>query len=66
MLKVLLFIASSIPVLLLLKSLLFRKPAGKRAPVSDFGRHVGYLSIGILVVLGLSLAWFAFRTLTGR
>ena len=66
MLKVLLFVASALPALLLLKSLLFRKPAGKRASVSEFNKHMGYLSKGILVVLGASLLYFAWRAAAGR
>ena len=66
MLKVLLFVASALPALLLLKSLLFRKPAGKQASVSEFNKHMGYLSKGIVVVLALSLLYIVYRTVAGR
>ena len=41
----------SLPVALLLKSLLLKRSAGAKAAVSNFSRQVGYLATGTAAVL---------------
>jgi hypothetical protein len=52
LLKTLLFLASVLPLFLLVKSLLFKRSAGPKAAVSNFSRQVGYLATVIAAVLG--------------
>ena len=51
MLKILVFLMSALPVFLLVKSLLFKRNAGRKAAVSNFSKQVGYLATGIGTVL---------------
>ena len=51
MLKIIVFLASVLPIFLLVKSLLFKRKAGPKAAVSNFSKQVGYLATGIGTVL---------------
>jgi hypothetical protein len=52
LLKPLLVLVSILPLALLVKSLHFKRTAGAKVTVSNFGRQVGYLATGIAAVLG--------------
>ncbi len=57
-LKILLFLASALPVFLLIKSVLFKRSRGLKAAASNFDRQVGYLSVGIAAVLGVFVIYY--------
>ena len=66
LLKIIVYLASAIPVFLFVRSVFFRRSEALKAASSSFNRQVGYLAAGILSILAISVIYFLAQTIFGR
>lgn len=62
MLKILLYLASAVPVFLFVKTVFFKRSHALKAASSNFDKQVGYLALAILTILGASVVYFLIHT----
>ena len=66
MIKVLLFCAAALPVLIFLRRVLWRRSPALRRAGAEFHKQVGYVAAAMVAVALLALAWQIYAALSGR
>ena len=66
MIKLVLFVASAIPIFVFLKAVLFKRSTALKAASSEFEKNVGYLATVIVGIAGLAIVYAAVRALIGK
>jgi hypothetical protein len=66
LIKFLLYCAAALPVLVFVRSLMFKRSRALRQASDDFNRQVGYLALGMLGIAGLALVFYIYQQVAGR